>query len=120
MNRFRRTSVLAVAVLILPLAAWAVTASPGEILNDPDRFDGKLVTVTGSVTVLKAKISGKGNAYYTFTLDDAGRAITVFSFGKPECPEGRTATVEGQFQKVKRVGRYVFRNQIDAVTVRCR
>lgn len=120
MNRHRGTTILVLAVLLLPLAAWAVTASPGEILGDPDRFDGKLVTVTGRVTVLKAKISGKGNAYYTFALDDGGRAITVFSFGEPECPEGRTAMVEGQFQKVKRVGRYTFRNQIDAVSVRCR
>ena len=118
----RAVSGLAVALVVLlsSSAGWALKASPTEILADADRFDGKLVTLTGQVTKLKPRVSQKGNPYYTFDLHDGRRGITVFSFGKPPCNEGVPATVEGHFQKVKRQGRNTFHNQVDATTVVCR
>ncbi len=110
---------IALVVLIFSSAAWALKASPTEILADPDRFDGKFVTLTGKVTKVKPRISQKGNPYYTFDLHDGRRGITVFSFGEPPCNENVPATVEGQFQKVKRQGRYTFYNQMDATNVAC-
>lgn len=111
---------VALVVVIASSAAWALKASPTEILADPDRFDGKFVTLTGKVTKLKPRTSQKGNPYYTFDLHDGRRGITVFSFGRPPCNQDVPATVEGHFQKVKRQGRNTFHNQVEATAVVCR
>jgi hypothetical protein len=58
-------------------------------------------------------------AYFTFELADGRSVITVFKFGESPCRAGTTVTVEGLFQKIKRVGRYTFRNQIDATRITC-
>ncbi len=111
-------------VLLLLLAAapvgWTLEASPAEILTNPDRLDGKLVTLTGVVTNLQPRMSRRGNPYYTFDLTAEGRAVRVFSFGRSPCQAGATATVEGTFQRVKRVGRYTFYNEVEAREVTCR
>lgn len=111
---------LLLVVLVIPPAALALTASPSEILANPERYDDKLITTSGAITNVKPRVSRKSNAYYTFELHDGKRGITVFSFGEPPCSNGAQAGVEGQFQMIKRVGRYTFRNQVDATSVRCR
>jgi hypothetical protein len=65
-------------------------------------------------------VSQRGNAYYSFDLQDATGRIRVFSFGQATCPEGREATVEGTFDTVKRVGGYTFYNEVTASRVMCR
>ncbi|OLC13238.1 MAG: hypothetical protein AUH29_13025 [Candidatus Rokubacteria bacterium 13_1_40CM_69_27] len=118
----RRAGALALLLLALALTASrasAIEASPSEILSDPDRFDGKIVTLSGTVTHLKSRVSQRGNAYSTFDLSDGRRAITVFAFGESPCANGRRARVEGLFQKVKRQGRYTFSHQVDATSTVC-
>jgi hypothetical protein len=111
---------VALAILLYSAAgAWALKTSPSELLAHADGFDGKLVTLSGTVSKLDPRVSRKGNSYYTFELYDGRRAITVFSFGEPRCRNGVQANVEGRFQKVKRVGRYTFHNQVDATSVVC-
>jgi hypothetical protein len=110
----------ALAVLVLVAAATAAPlSSVRAILDDPDRFDGQPVTLRGTITNLRERVSRRGNAYYTFDLLDGGRGVRVFSFGTPPCQSG-AATVEGTFFKVKRQGRYTFYNEVDAATVTCR
>jgi hypothetical protein len=46
--------------------AGALDASPSAILTNPDRFDGKSVTIRGTITNLREILSRRGNAYYTF------------------------------------------------------
>ncbi len=89
-----------VAPALGPLPASAVDLSPSEILADPDRFDGRSVTVRGTVTELREL----GNAYFSFDLTDGERAIRVLSSGTPACGSGAAAAVQGVFQKVKREG----------------
>jgi hypothetical protein len=107
---------LAVAIV---QPAGALDATPSAILTNPDRFDGKSVTIHGAITNLRETVSRRGNPYYTLDLNDGTRAIRVFSFGKAPCRSG-TATVEGTFEKVKQVGRLTFRNEITATQVTCR
>ena len=111
---------LAVVVsFVAAVVASALQSSPTEILGNPDRFDGQLVTISGTLTNLQPRVSQRGNTYFTVELSDGRTSITVFKFGEPPCRAGTTATVEGRFQKVKQVGRYEFRNQVDAMKITC-
>ena len=120
----RRVPVVVAVVVVLASVSlggtsWGLTTSPSETLDNSARFDGQVVTLTGTITNLRPRVSAKGNAYYTFDLSDGPRTIPVFSFGRSPCTTGTKATVEGTFQRVKNVGRYTFYNQIDAITVTC-
>jgi hypothetical protein len=116
----RVTAVLVVALLLSSSPGAALDTSPSAILADPNQFDGQPVTLRGTVTNLRGRISARGNAYYTFDLDDGKQAIRVFSFGESACKNGQIAAVEGQFLKVKQQGRYRFYNEVDARRVECR
>ncbi|PYN72236.1 MAG: hypothetical protein DMD96_34930 [Candidatus Rokuibacteriota bacterium] len=114
---------IAIAALGLLLAAagpaGALDTSPSAILTNPDRFDGQIVTISGTITNLRETVSRRGNPYYTFDLSDGKQAIRVFSFGKAPCRAG-TAAVEGTFERVKQAGRYTFSNEVTATQVTCR
>jgi hypothetical protein len=120
MMRLGRASLVVMLILLAVVRpAGALDASPSAILTNPDRFDGKGVTIRGTITNLRETVSRRGNPYYTFDLSDGTRAIRVFSFGQAACRTG-TATVEGTFSQVKQVGRYTFRNEVTAKHVTCR
>jgi hypothetical protein len=72
----RRRSLCLVALLLLivtfPLPAWSLDTSAEDILRSPDRYDGQVVTLRGVVTALRARLSNKGNDYYTFTSGRMG------------------------------------------------
>jgi hypothetical protein len=109
--------------LLLPLsvALVAITAaqgtpfSVGEILSDPDRFDGQMVTIEGTMTNLRQRVSSLGDPYYKFDLSDGKQAIRVISAGTPRCRSG-AVMVEGTFAKIKRGRQYV----VNASRVICR
>jgi DNA polymerase III alpha subunit len=116
-----RTCAFAVIlVLALVVAGEGADGSVKTILSDPGRFDGQAVTLGGTVTQLDARVSKRGNSYYTFKLDDGSGRITVFSFGQPPCPSPNRVTVDGEFRHVKRVGAHTFYDQVDARRVVCR
>jgi hypothetical protein len=105
-------------LLVAPRTTSALDASPSAILANPGRFDGRSVTIHGTITNLRETVSRRGNAYYTFDLTDGSRAIRVFSFGKAPCRAG-AATVDGTFEQVNQVGRYTFRNEVTATQLTC-
>lgn len=109
---------LSIAALLAP-AASAAPASPGAISADPSAYDGQTVTLTGTITNFRARVSRQGNAYFTFDLSDGKSAIRIFSFGQASCQAG-TVTVEGRFEKVKQSGRYTFYSEVQASTIVCR
>ncbi len=106
---------LTLSVLLSGLVAHAADTTVKAILENPSQYDGQEVTVTGKALEVKATISRQGNPYTTCRLTDAsGAAMTVYSRGHPDVKAGDAVQVTGTFQRVKRVGRYTFYNQIDA------
>ena len=50
------------------------------------RFDGKSVTIRGTITNLRDTVSRLGNRYFTFDLSDGKRAIRDGAPGFPSSP----------------------------------
>jgi hypothetical protein len=106
------------ALLVLPALCTGAMAqneyartSPSEVLGNAGLFDGKTVTISGTVLNLQEGVSAAGKGYYAFDLSDGTETVHVFSFGKARCKAGR-ATVDGTFERVKL--------QVTATRVRCR
>lgn len=116
----RRALVLALllggAVGALAVGADYVTVK--DLLGAPDKWHGRPVVLSGAVTRLEPRVSGRGNAYFTFQLVDGTGAVRVFSYGTPEIKDGQRVRVEGIFHKIKRVGTHTFENQVDARRIR--
>ena len=106
------------ALVVLPVLCTVAMAqgeaartSPSELLGNAGLFDGKTITISGTMLNLREGVSAAGKGYYTFDLSDGTETVHVFSFGKARCKAGR-ATVDGTFERV--------RQQITATRVRCR
>ncbi len=110
---------LALCIIVLlgifapPVAALTV----GEILGATDQFDQKNVTLIGTAEDVRPRVSRRGNEYTTFKLADTTGRINVFSWGKLSIKSGDRVEVRGVFQRVKRVGPYTFRNEVEASSV---
>lgn len=100
------------------LAAGADLVTVKELLAEPDKWHGRAVMVSGSVSKLEPRTSQRGNPYYTFVLNDGLASVKIFSYGVPEVKDGNRVQVEGTFLEIKRVGKYTFQNQVDATSVR--
>lgn len=122
----RPRSVASTLVLLALVLGGAVPTPAGEgervttrdLLESPDRWHGQPVVLVGTVTHLEARTSQRSNNYFTFRLADEAGAVVVFSYGNPDVGNGHRVRVEGIFHKVKRVGTYTFRNQVDATGIR--
>jgi hypothetical protein len=118
-RRGRRPLVGLVLVLVAALPAFAFETTVRELVETPDRFDGKILTVRGTVTNLYRETSRRSNPYYTFSLSDGLRVVRVFSFGDTACRNGESATVEGTFNRVKKTGTYTFYNEVTGKRILC-
>ena len=96
------------------LAAQANLITVKELQAQPDKWHGRAVVVSGSVSRLDARTSQRGNPYYTFVLSHGLASVNVFSYGVPQIRDTSRVQVEGTFLKVERVGKYTFQNQVDA------
>ena len=104
----------------LSAAAFAIAADKvaiAALLKDVDKYDGKVITLTGKVAKFKAKTSKAGNAYYNFKL--AGKAdedvVSIYGQGKleKEPEDGATVEVTGKFAKETKVGANTFKNELN-------
>ncbi len=114
----RPLSVFILALLLLLPSRSALALTVGEILSSPDRFDQKDVTLVGTAEDVRPRVSRRGNQYTTLKLADGTGRINVFSWGKLAISSRDRVEVKGIFLKVKRVGRYTFRNEIEASSVK--
>lgn len=112
---------LAIALLLAAagpaLAVKAGHVTTRDLLGEPDKWHGRPVILSGTVTRLEPRTSQRGNPYFTFRLADHEGGVTVFSYGTPELREGQQVQIEGIFLKVKRVGKHTFQNQVDATRI---
>jgi len=118
-RRFLGILLLLLILFPLQISQSAEKASVQQILANPDTYDGQEVLLEGKATQIQLRVSRRGNEYATFTLFDAsGKGIKVFVWGHPKIEEGQKVTVAGTYQKVKRVGRYTFYNEVEAKEIR--
>ena len=104
---------------LFSLVAFAAEVPVKALISNPAQFDGQTVTLQGTAIMVKATTSSRGNAYTTFQVNDAtGAAVRVFTWGHPGLKDGQPVEVVGVFQRVKRVGRYTFYNEVEARSVR--
>ena len=118
----RLLGIVCVAVLILTFSSnHAFTESSQTtietILSARESYDGKEVSVSGKISHLKLKTSKRGNDYTTFTLSGGG-SLNVYSRGHAQVKQGQTVRVTGIYRKEKRVGKYTYRNEIDATDIK--
>jgi uncharacterized protein YdeI (BOF family) len=91
----------------------------GDILARPDTFDRREVVLVGRASAVDPRTSQRGNDYFTFRLaDETGASVKVFSWGKLTISPEDRVEVHGRFQKERRVGRYTFTNEIEALRIR--
>ncbi len=109
-----------ILVLAVGLAGPALARDRiGDILARPQAFDGREVVLEGKASAVDPRTSRRGNDYFTFRLsDETGTSLKVFSWGKPAIAPGDRAEVHGRFQRERRVGRYVFTDEVEASRVR--
>ncbi|HLW60402.1 MAG TPA: OB-fold nucleic acid binding domain-containing protein [bacterium] len=109
--------VLSVALLLL-VGVTVARADPSlsvrALIQDPEQFDGKIVTVTGTVNDYQERMSKAGNPYTTFRLADRAATVAVFAWNHQGLSNGDRVQVTGTFEKVKRVAGYTFGNEIEA------
>jgi len=121
----RLSRIICVAILILINLLNHSFAAPSEtsiekILSATESHDGKEVSVLGKAANVKLKISKRGNSYTTFTLLGSGGkgSLNVYSRGHVQVKEGQTVKVTGTYRREKRVGKYTFHNEIDAISIK--
>ncbi len=97
-----------------------VRPSVSQILKNPEEYDGRIVEVEGLAGDINFKTSKSGRKYTTFKLsDNYGRTLKVYyGKGHPRISDGDRVLVKGIYRKVKRIGRYQYKNQIDASEVK--
>jgi len=111
------------------LAALSVFSAPEkatikQVVDDPASYDQQPIVVEGVITKIKLHLSRAGNSYSTFLLsDDSHNSIKVFLWGHQEIKkqnimDGDRVEVKGTFQKVKRIGKYRFYNEVEAESVK--
>ena len=120
MHILRRLAVAGFLISVLLYAQPWRGATSATLPFDPVEADGQVVTLEGTVQRLDARVSHRGNAYFTFDLDTGTGSVRVFRFGVPKCAAGSRATVAGTFHRVKQVSGHTFYNELDAERVSCR
>jgi len=113
-------------MLATALAAGALVSADNEsvaltdLLQNQDRFHSKPVKVLGAVADFKQKTSRAGNKYVVFKLTESEKKVNVYRRGWLEQPlkDGAKVQVYGVYQKEKRVGAMVFKNEIDCTPVK--
>ena len=106
--------------LLIPSESNKPVETPAEkILTDKNSYDGKEVSVSGTVSGdLKLKTLKDGRDYTTFALlGDSGRRIKVFIWGRLKLQGGQKVRVTGIYRKIKKTGTYTFRNEIEATEI---
>jgi len=86
-----------------------------EIIANKDSYDGKEVLVSGTVSSPKFKATRRGKAYMTFPiLGHSGGRINILFWGDMKLKPGKEVRVTGIFKKIMEVGKYTFRDMIEA------
>lgn len=98
---------------VAPSPAPAPTDSVDAIIAAPASYDGKHVTVSGTVKNYKQHTSKRGNDYTTFDVCQ-NACVSVYAHGHIQMGDGAVVIINGTFAADKQVSGYDIKNQIDA------
>jgi hypothetical protein len=123
MKQFTSKLLLGV-ILSLGAVLWgnfsdAIAETKAEkIVAHKDSYDGKEVSVSGTISNLKFKTSKDGNKYTTFLLvGESGGRINVVISEHPKVEPGQKVRVTGVYRKVKKTSHRNYYNEIEATEV---
>ena len=109
---------LPAALVLILVIAFPSQAAPQltvqALIRDPGRFDGRVVTVMGTIAAYRERASDSGHAYTIFRLTDGDASVTVFIWNKQTLGNGQKVRVTGTFAKARSVGTVSFDNEIQA------
>ena len=110
------STLLRLVFLLLLVTNSSVLAQafvPAQILANPSSYDGKPLTVSGTVRNAVVQTSRQGKEYTTFELcNDA--CMKVFTWGHVKLHEGQHESVSGTFKTIKHVELHTFQNVLEA------
>jgi len=119
--RLRRltTALLLLAVVGTSAPVRAEETTPLEIMLNPTRFAGQMVTVHGTLTNLLPR-SQMGGPGAVFDVMERGAFVRVLSLTPPPCSPGSPVTVNGRFLRTHSSGGQTLTNVIEAISMTCR
>ncbi len=111
---------LTLTLLLLGNFTYAAEETTVEnIVANKDPYDGKEVSLSGTVSSLKFKTSKGGKHYTTFSIiGDSGGRINVSYRGRAALQVGQKVSVRGFYRKFKKVGLHTYYNEMEAAEVR--
>jgi hypothetical protein len=112
--------VLALTIVLSGFSISSAMDSTAEkIITKKDFYDGKQVTVKGTVSNLKFKTANVKDDYTTFILvGESGGRINVFILGSLKLQPGQKVQVTGRYRKVRRWAQRNYYNEIEASEVK--
>jgi hypothetical protein len=103
------------SVLSGGLSSAAEETTVEKILSDRDSYDGKEVSLSGTVSTPKFKATKSKKPYMTFPLlGDSGARINIFVWGDLRLKPGKRIGVTGIYRKGMEMGKYTFRDAIES------
>jgi len=113
--------ILLVSTIVLggfPICAAAETTVE-KIMNNGDSYDGRKVTVKGTVSNLKIETLEIGKTFTTFMLvGKSGGRIKVSASGTLKIKPGQEVRVKGVYRKVRTTAHRYYYNEIQASKVK--
>jgi hypothetical protein len=100
-----------------PSSAVETITPLAELLADKKKHDKTNICVKGTAAVLFRKTSRKGNAYFTFWLNEGSARVKVHSFGVPDFGEGEEVEACGRFTIEKRLSGRIFHDELSAQVI---
>lgn len=100
--------------LVVSAAQARQSLTVQDLVQNPDQYDGKVVTVVGTIAGYREGASDSGHTYTVFRLTDGDAFVTVFIWNKFRFGNGDRVRVRGAFTKAKSVGTVTLGNEIQA------
>jgi hypothetical protein len=90
-----------------------------EIMANKDSYEEKEVSVSGAVSTPRFKASRHRKPYITFPLlGDSGSRINILFWGDIKLKTGKKIKVQGVYRKIMEMGKYTFRDVIEASEIK--
>lgn len=118
--KFSLTIILFLAILLSVNFSYSAEETTSEkIIRSIDYYDGKEVSVKGTISNIKIRTSTGGKTFTTFKLvGESGIRVNVFTWGRLNPQVGQKVEVTGIYRKAMRVDQRIYYNQIDASVVK--